>query len=411
MRLSGAIIQLLLLFSLSRYLSWKELGLWSFFQSIALIVSLFDFGASSSLQNELIFQYTKGDEKGQKTLFLSTFYCLLLISSIIYFLTLFLPLNSLWKVTGASSGLFAIVIFLQNVKSALQVGKAGFSSRQQTVIYSLFETGGLCISGLSVFIGTRVNCSLESLIILYFTSLLAAPIIAFWLFLKKENWNLEWVLFNDQLKALKKITKSFSQLWLLNLFSIGVYSVDTFIINGLFGLENVATFSLFQKLFNGILLLTLPITTASWAAFSLSFHAQDYAYIKRWLLRIFLTLLLISFTFGVLLVYLHPFLFKIWVNKSIQDIPLAVAFALYSLILSLNCIFSSYLNSIGIHKIQVIANGVGIFVNAGLSILLGKHMGVSGVVYATVFTLIPLFLINVLQTYHSFPGKNLVHTE
>jgi O-antigen/teichoic acid export membrane protein len=213
----------------------------------------------------------------------------------------------------------------------------------------------------------------------------------------------------EQIANVKAILSSIGGLSLISLSSIFLFSIDLILVSFLLGLEATAEFSLMQKLYNGILLLTLPITTASWTSLRIAYDKKDTVQIKQMIIKISSIVLAISLFLGLTLTVFYPIIIQIWSGKLIQNNMLAILFWIYTILLSANSIFATYLIAVEKYKAQLIVNGWMIPVNLILSFILAKKMGSIGVLLATNIVILPLLATNLSQFFQTLKERISAH--
>jgi len=114
----------------------------------------------------------------------------------------------------------------------------------------------------------------------------------------------------------------------------------------------------------------------------------------------------LAFAAGSLVILLGPATVRFWTAGTIHpSFPLACAVAAYLPVYAWCLVYSQVLNGLGAVRVQVIYGGAAAVANLGLSILLGRTFGVSGVCWATtIAALIPAYAVT--KTY-----RNIVHDQ
>jgi O-antigen/teichoic acid export membrane protein len=80
------------------------------------------------------------------------------------------------------------------------------------------------------------------------------------------------------------------------------------------------------------------------------------------------------------------FVFELWIGKEIKvPIRISAVMAIYVIINGWCGIFSQFLNGVGKIKLQLYLGISGALINIPLAVILGKHLGIHGVVLATCF--------------------------
>lgn len=404
MRLIGALTQVLNIYLLSRYLTEKTFGFWFIIQSLITLFSLFDFGTTSTLQNYLV---KKNNLEGKALFFSFTNIYLLLGFPLALAITL-IPVENLLGFYAGKQMIIALILTC-HLRLAFQTAKAGFNAEFKTFNYSIIESIGLLIS--TGIISILITYSAKETMIFhgYFLSLLIGPLIGFFYYLYLKEWSLCWIPIKVQLNLIRSVIQPFTGLWALNLLYIGIFSIDTFLIWYLFDLETVSYFSVFNKIYSMVLLITLPITTASWTPLASSFHNEDFEWIKQTMKKIIVLSGILILSIGFTLLVTHSWIFKCWIAKSYNDYTLCILLWVCVALISIQSLLSTYLNAIELHKQQIPIGLIALCLNAALSIFLGKIFGIHGIVAATIIAIVPMILVNASYAFSSLQDRKFLH--
>ncbi|MCI5051697.1 MAG: polysaccharide biosynthesis C-terminal domain-containing protein [Simkaniaceae bacterium] len=358
----GVVCQLIVTAIASRIWSASDFGMWCLILSSMLLLNIFDFGASSALQNRIA-----RSEDSEDFFFASLF--LFTIPVVIAFF--------IWQPFG-----------LILLRQPLSLCKGAFLGRQEAHRVALIE-GFAAILGACII---ALQFPFQVAIPLYLVSQIIPWIFATLFVIWRENWRLRFVIPQNFFLSVKPAIL----LWCLNLFSLLIISTDDWIFTYLFGIESVGDLTLVKRLYNLILLLNWSILTPMWSAYTLSSIRGDWEWLRRSLFKSTALLLSIVIVIGGWLYYFHPSLIEIWTGSRIAMPQVALALWVMTAALSLNASISTLLNGLGRIKIQVISNGCAALINFGLSLLWGKQFGMPGVIWATSVSFILVILVNFL---------------
>jgi len=138
-----------------------------------------------------------------------------------------------------------------------------------------------------------------------------------------------------------------------------------------------------------------------WALYTDAYQKKDFTWIKKTIIR--LNKLFVVFVFLVLTLYfISKPLIKFWIQRELQ-IPnnLLVFMAIFVLIRVYGIIYMNFLNAIGKVTLQMYLYILGAIINIPLSIYFVEyfHLGSSGVILGTIFSILGLSIILPIQTF------------
>jgi len=161
---------------------------------------------------------------------------------------------------------------------------------------------------------------------------------------------------------------------------IVLYQTTNILITQIAGPESVTQYNIAYKLLNVALMINTIILNPLWPAFTDAYTKKDYIWMNntyRKMKRVYLCLCLIISS----ILILSPFLIKLWVGDKVSvPFPLTLSIAIYTLILCWSNLQVILINGTGKIKLQSYIVLIGIFVHIPLSLLLGKYIGIIGVV-------------------------------
>ena len=188
-------------------------------------------------------------------------------------------------------------------------------------------------------------------------------------------------------------------------FFLVLHQTNNIIIAQLFGPREVTVFNLASKLFSVVLILFSIILSPFWSAFTDAYAKGDISWIKATYNKVQKFLFLVTI-FVIALFILSPFIFKAWLGNLIQ-IP-----SLLSLITGICIILSCWhllccflLNGLSKITLQLYLYLVCFVVNIPLAVLLGKTIGISGVVLANAIVYLFMCIFLFIQCYKILNNK------
>jgi O-antigen/teichoic acid export membrane protein len=186
----------------------------------------------------------------------------------------------------------------------------------------------------------------------------------------------------------------------LQLVSMFILLSDKIIITQLLGPSEVTSYDIVYRIMSVILVLHGIVNAPMWSAYTEAYEKKDSVWIVKNLkkMKIFVfILILLSF-------FLYVFndkIIELWIGKSIDTSnSLAMAMAIYVIVLAWCNNYAFFLNSINVIKVQFYTLFIGAILNIPLSIYFVKYMnlGNTGVVAATIISLSLFAIIGPIQT-------------
>lgn len=172
--------------------------------------------------------------------------------------------------------------------------------------------------------------------------------------------------------------------FVIQMAAVILYQTSNLIIAHLFGPEQVTPYNIAYKYFSVITMAFSIIMLPLWSAYTEAWIKKDIAWIKNSINKLVLIWILIAITVTVMLISSN-FIYRMWVGKEIKvPISVSVVMAAYVIINGWCGIFSQFLNGVGKIKLQLYSGTFGAIINIPLAIMLGKHLGIYGVLLSTV---------------------------
>jgi O-antigen/teichoic acid export membrane protein len=162
-----------------------------------------------------------------------------------------------------------------------------------------------------------------------------------------------------------------------------LYQTSNIIIAQLFGPEQVTPYNIAYKYFSIITMAFSIIMMPFWSASTEAWIKKDIFWIKNAVKKLIIIWLLFGIS-TIIMLFSANFIYKLWVGKEIKvSLSISVVIAVYVLINSWNTIFIQFLNGVGKIKLQFYLSILGALINIPLAVILGKHLGIYGVLLST----------------------------
>jgi len=395
---------------LLRCLGTEAYGIWITIFSVVSWIAIADIGIGSGLRNRLAVSLAKNNvEDGQQ--YISTAYVsLLVIASIISVIALILIPFGNWQLFF-NSFQFANRTLMLTLMIVIVTTVFGFvlalinqilMAIQRNSLSSIpFITSNILLVIVVYIISKFITINVLDIAIIYALTFIIAFVLVSIAFFK----------FNKQLRPKFSL---FRKEKIPGIFSIGIgffviqiagiifFSTDNYIIAKLFGPSEVSSYSIVLKIFTSINMVFNLALNPLLSAYTEAYVKQDFKWIKGKVNLFTLLLLPVALvTFGI--AYLTPLILKLWLHKDIV-IPeyLPYLMALFSVVSVWNNIYGFVLGGIGKVRLGAYSSIIMAALNIPLCFLFGVsfHMGVNGVITATIVCMAISSILSPIQVYH-----------
>jgi len=416
-RVFGIVASLVSVGILTRTLGREEFGLWSVIGAFVGFAGNFDFGLGQGLKNKLaaLAAREKRDPALEGELFFSVLAFLVVIAIVsavlIGGLSVLVPWAQVLSVKNpalegpAHAAVIAVVVLLL-LNLPLNLNLAGFLAYQEAAKRSLFDVlqSALLLLGV-VFLAPLL--SIQNFIAVYYVLFNLAALTALVVFIHQRGWSLPRLNLARIWSTVKDLAGSSVQFWLLGVAAIALFTTDPIIAARVTDLGTAGDFSILQKLVVLLIGIHFTVLTPLWSAYTHAAENRDWAWIERSLKRsITLTVLLFGIG-GILAILLYSPILHLWTGRTINNTPLVIAFAFWAALYAwINC-FSVLLNGLNTIRIQVVVITFGAIVHIPMSYFLGEAFGVKGVIWGSVFSILPIAISNTFQVKKIIDGKKV----
>lgn len=414
-----AIVYFLVVPATLGYLDKYSYGIWLAINSILLWINTFDAGLGNGMRNCLTISLAKNDNERSRIYISTTYFLLFVIAAFAFTVFLvcchFIDWYSLLKVDPVVvpnlndvmrySFLFVCLSFvfklIGNVYMSLQLPSVNF----------FFMAAGHLLS-LLLILGLRAVSSEGSLLwvgIVYTASpclvYVIASAVTFGFLYRYLCPSLHLIKVRKYSKDLLNVGVGF---FIIQITTLIIMSTSNVIISRLFGPDSVTPFNISNR-YMAIVLMALNIVMAPiWSAVTDAWAKGDEAWVQRSVVKV----RKISLFFGLVLFVMlaaSPIVYSIWIGDAVEiPFSLTTLMCIYVFILIWSTGQSSFLNGLGILKLQLYVNVFEAVIFIPLAILFGKLWGINGMVMAMIVTNLPALITNTIQvskiTKHTAKG-------
>ena len=394
---------------LLNYLDKEQYGIWATIFSLINIVFFVDAGIGNGLKTKLSEAISSKNFKLAKQYISTAYISILVISAVIFIigsvLIFCVNLEELFNTTLISDKelkkiLFVTLCLIVTV-FILNLYKSFYYASQQA---SKVELAMLCYQVIILFsVLIILNFFPKNLLyvtLIYGLSNIIISLVFTVSFFKKNKQIIPAIsdFSKDKIKVLMGLSLSF---FIIQLCMIVIFTSDNLIVTNLLGPKEVTTYDIVYKLFQVVVTVSVIALDPLWALYTDAYQKKDFYWIKKTILKLNKLFILFA-VFAVVLFYVSDSVIKFWLQRDLNiNKNLILYMSIFILVRVYAVIYMMFLNGIGKVKIQMWLFVLGALINIPLSIYFVKylHLGSSGVILGTVFSIITLAIVLPLQTF------------
>lgn len=379
-----------------KYLGNERFGLWMTISSVLAMAAFADFGMGNGVLNTVATASGKDDLEGIQKAVSSGFVVLstiaLALLAIFFSIYPFVPWANLFRVTsptarmeaGPALAVFAVCFGLNISMDVVQRVQLGL---QQGYRYGLWQLSGSVFGFLGVLIGIAAHVSLPILVV----AIAGAPTFAttlnaihFFGFLRPDL-RPKWKLVS--LEFISQIARLGSLFFVLQMVVAIAYSADNLIVARTLGAVNVPEYSIPQRLFSIVTMMSSMLVSGLWPAYSEALSRGDMLWVRNTVRRSLILVLLVTSILSSLLLAMAPKLMYWWVGPRIHPpYLLLIGLAIWTVMSCCGDSVAMFMNGASVIRFQVIVASV-----FGIGCLAAKlafirHFGIMGIPWATILT-------------------------
>jgi len=398
------------------YLGAERYGLWMTISSVIALMSFADLGLGNGLVNAISHADGKGDTKEAQVDVSSTFFILLSVAFILFFIFLLTyPLIAWNKIFNAQTPIaikesgptmmVLVITFLINMPlgiiQRIQVGyQEGYKYQIWLILGSLLSLAGLLIS---IFLKAGLPW-----LVLAFSS---GPIIAtiangINLFAKRRLYLMPKLKYFD-FHVSKKLFKVGLVFFILGLFTLIANSSDNLVIAHTLGVKSVAGYEIVKKIFM-FSMLTQFVIEPLWPAFGEAIQTRDYNWAKKTLTKALIYSISVGAILTLPLLFFGRQIITFWVGKEFTPSwLLLLGFYIFIFLANYGGVMSTFLNSGKLIAKQIIMIGLAATSSFILKIYLSGMIGSSGIIWATILSYGVFYVIPSYKLAFNYLNKKI----
>ena len=374
------------------YLGQAGYGVWATVTSFLAMAGFADLGLGAGMMQAVSNAVGRDDRSAVRRAVTNTFFMLTVVGAtmIAVFLVAypFVPWARaigvedpvLAQVAGPAMLAFAVLFAIRIPASAL--GRLQFALQQGYLVGFLTATASV-LTLLGVMFVARAELGLVGMV----TATMGAPIIASVAVAAWMGWrepdllprrgDLSWT-------DIRGLANTGSKFLLLELSVALCFASDNLIIAQAVGVESVATYTVYQKIFSVPEIAASFALTPLWTAYGEAVGRGDVAWVRRTFVRSCLLLVGIGLLGGAAVWAASGWLIDLWIGPHFEKAPwLGAALALWVAVDLAGKGVAMFLNGVNVIKQQVYIAFVFVPLCVGLKILFADRYGAAGVPLAT----------------------------
>jgi O-antigen/teichoic acid export membrane protein len=376
-----------------KYLGNERFGLWMTISSVLAMAAFADFGVGNGVLNTVAKAFGKDDREGIRRAVSSGFAVLSSIALVLIlsFFALYRFVNwaDFFRVVspqarseaGPALAVFAVCFALNISMDVVQRVELGL---QQGYRYSLWQLCGSFAGFVGVLAGIWLHVSLPMLVV----TIAGAPIFATALnafhFFTFVEPNLRPSLDLVSRQAISEIARLGGLFFVLQLVVAVSYSADNLIIARTLGAVSVPEYSIPQRMFALVTMMSGMLVAPLWPAYSEAFSRGHLDWVRRTLRRSLLLVILLASTASTVLLIASHHLIHWWVGSRVNPpFLLLLGLAIWTVVACSGDALAMFMNGVELMKFQVIVAAIFGAGCLAVKILLVRRFGIIGVPWAT----------------------------
>jgi O-antigen/teichoic acid export membrane protein len=390
------------------YLDNEPYGIWMTISSMAFWIFTFDIGLGNGLRNYLTATISKGDFRTGGVYVSSTFAMLSVIAVIIGLLSIpfitVLDFNRILNTSSLSNDylrfVFFVAIFLTLINFVVKNIGFIYVSLQQYAINDLLTVGGNVLALFVIFLLTKLT---DGSLLYVVIALMAMPVLMFVLggiplFVKYPELRPSYKKIDINFN--KDVVKKGMGFFVIQITScLVIFGGSNFFISHFSGPAAVTTYNIAYKYFNLLVIGFTVFIAPLWNAYTDAYVKGDWSWIKR---TFFKTLMVwgVMIGAGVVMLFCCNLFYQLWVGEKVL-VPffVSVSVLVYVAFFNLNNCVTYLLNGLNIIRVQICCSVVVTVLYLLVVTLLGKSLGIVGVVLCMASSYAVMGIIHLYQCW------------
>ena len=391
-------------------------GIWVTIMSLVNWIGFFDIGIGQGLRNLLAKSLAEENYIEAKKVVSTAYVAMILIFAFIMVIFVFIyPFINWYKIFNAPvdmaseiNTLILIVVLMMCMNFILGIFKSVLLAYQMPDVTSNMNLAIQSISLLTIFI-FYLSGKISSLIgigsILVIIPVLVYVFYTFKYFRGRFKRVLPSLRFFEK-KMVRQILTLGAAFFIIQISNLFLFQSNNIIISNIIGPEAVPEYYIVNEYLSILLFAFTIITTPFWSAVTDAYTKKDITWIKNVkskLVRIYCGFILLA----IVMIIISPLFFNIWLGDKMEiSTYLVILLSVFLLLQMYSNIFLSIINGIGKIKLQFYISILLPFIYVPLAIVMGKNMGIYGVVISGIIMMLIYVIIYPIQYYKIISNEN-----
>ena len=386
-------------------------GIWVTIMSLVNWIGFFDIGIGQGLRNLLAKSLAEENYIEAKKVVSTAYVAMILIFAFIMVIFIFIyPFINWYKIFNAPvdmaseiNTLILIVVLMMCMNFILGIFKSVLLAYQMPDVTSNMNLAIQSISLLTIFI-FYLSGKISSLIGIG-SILVIIPVLVYVFYRGRFKRVLPSLRFFEK-KMVRQILTLGAAFFIIQISNLFLFQSNNIIISNIIGPEAVPEYYIVNKYLSILLFAFTIITTPFWSAVTDAYTKKDIAWIKNVkskLVRIYCGFVLLA----IVMIIISPLFFNIWLGDKMEiSTYLVILLSVFLLLQMYSNIFLSIINGIGKIKLQFYISILLPFIYVPLAIVMGKSVGIYGVVISGIIMMLIYVIIYPIQYYKIISNEN-----
>lgn len=383
------IVSLMLVPMTLGYVSAEIYGVWLTISSILNWLTYMDVGFTLGLKNRLTEALAIGDYDKCRRLVSTTYFIMIIIfiplAVILFTISPFIDWCSILNVNSSYQEIIlktiqVLFIFI-SLQMIVNVFIAVVAAHQKTALSSLFNVIGQVFSLIIIGVMTKfVEPSLLNLAFAYSMMPIAIVAISSMIYFKSSMHKVAPSIAYIDFRYVKDLWNLGLKFFIIQVQQIVLYQATNLLISHIESPESVTQYNISYKILNVVVMVYTIILNPLWPAFTDAYAKKDFIWMNS-IYQKMKKVFYILFFLIVCITIASPVIYKLWIGNRVT-IPfiLTVSISIYTLIHCWDSLQVMLINGVGAVKLQANIIIIGLILHIPLSLLLGKFIGMYGVI-------------------------------
>lgn len=385
----------------------SEYGIWLTISSIIAWFGISDIGFGNGLRNRFAEAVAKDDHKLAR-IYVSTTYISVTALMILMWILFFISNNFLnWSIILNVSPAFkdelskvVLIIFsFFSIQFILRLIGTVLTANQQPGKAAGFDFLSNTLILLTIFFMIKININGNLVVLALVMGIFQLVVLIganIWFFTKSlKNYSPSLMYFNK--KYIKDLLLLGGKFFVIQISMIFVFQCTNIVIAQILSPDDVTVYNIAYKYYTIPFTIVMIVMTPFWSAFTDAYTKSDFTWMKGVVRKTRYYMVAVVIIFLLLYVF-SDFLISKWIgNVVLVSRNVSLAMMVNILLSTISSVFIVFINGIGKVKIQMLIYILFTPIFIPLSILLGKVIGLAGIILAGAIINIAFIIFSLIQ--------------